>query len=156
MNRVLSFRKTDLFVPAAAVFISLVVFLLSSIPMLAGDKGGEWVVITVSGERYAVLPLNEDRELTIPGEKGLDNLLVIKDGYADIVEANCPDKVCVHQKKIRYKGETIVCLPHRVVNGKHESFLRALLPSLKAARKKPGNQAPDACAVHGGEVRVPG
>ena len=115
MNRVLSFRKTDLYVPAAAVFISLVVFLLSSIPMLAGNKGGEWVVITVSGERYAVLPLDEDRELTIPGEKGLDNLLVIKDGYADITEADCPDKVCVHQKKIRYKGETIVCLPNRVV-----------------------------------------
>ncbi len=115
MNRVLTFRKTDLYVPAAAVFISVAVFLLSSIPMMAGNKGGEWVVVTVSGERYAVLPLDEDREITIPGENGLDNLLVIRDGYADIAEADCPDKICVHQRKIHYKGETIVCLPNRVV-----------------------------------------
>ena len=82
---------------------------------MAGDKGGKWVVITVSGEEYATLPLNENRELVIPGENGFDNLLIIKDGYADIAEANCPDKICVHQRKIRYKGETIVCLPNRVV-----------------------------------------
>ena len=115
MNKVLSFRKADLIVPVAAVFLSVTVFLLCSIPMMAGDKGGKWVVITVSGEEYATLPLNENRELVIPGENGLDNLLIIKDGYADIAEANCPDKICVHQRKIRYKGETIVCLPNRVV-----------------------------------------
>ena len=43
------------------------------------------------------------------------NYLVIKDGYADITEANCPDKLCAKQKKISLDRETIVCLPNKVV-----------------------------------------
>ena len=30
-------------------------------------------------------------------------------------DANCPDKICEGHNKISYKGETIVCLPHKVV-----------------------------------------
>ena len=30
-------------------------------------------------------------------------------------EADCPDKYCVKQGKIKNVGETIVCLPHKVV-----------------------------------------
>jgi hypothetical protein len=29
--------------------------------------------------------------------------------------ADCPDKLCVKQRSIAKEGETIVCLPHRVV-----------------------------------------
>ena len=43
------------------------------------------------------------------------NLLVIKDGKADVTEADCPDKLCVHQKAISKTNETIVCLPNKVV-----------------------------------------
>ena len=28
---------------------------------------------------------------------------------------NCPDKICVNHAAISKKGETIVCLPHKVV-----------------------------------------
>ena len=42
-------------------------------------------------------------------------MLVIKDGKADITEADCPDKLCVHQAPISREGEALVCLPHRVV-----------------------------------------
>jgi hypothetical protein len=29
--------------------------------------------------------------------------------------SNCPDKICDGHSKVSYKGETIVCLPHKVV-----------------------------------------
>ena len=32
-----------------------------------------------------------------------------------MTEADCPDKICVNTGKISKIGETIVCLPHRVV-----------------------------------------
>ena len=32
-----------------------------------------------------------------------------------MIEADCPDKLCVHQKAIERTNETIVCLPHKVV-----------------------------------------
>ena len=34
---------------------------------------------------------------------------------ADMKEADCPDKLCVHQKAISAENESIVCLPNRVV-----------------------------------------
>ena len=43
------------------------------------------------------------------------NTLVIEDGAVSVTQADCPDKVCVAQGAIRYNGETIVCLPNRVV-----------------------------------------
>ncbi len=30
-------------------------------------------------------------------------------------EADCPDKVCVGMRRISKSGETIVCLPHKLV-----------------------------------------
>lgn len=40
---------------------------------------------------------------------------MIRDGKADMKEADCPDKLCVHQKAISAENESIVCLPNRVV-----------------------------------------
>ena len=40
---------------------------------------------------------------------------MIKNGKADMTEANCPDLLCVHQKAISHQGETIVCLPNKIV-----------------------------------------
>jgi hypothetical protein len=41
--------------------------------------------------------------------------LVIKDGKAFIQNADCPDKICAEHKPISKTGETIVCLPHKLV-----------------------------------------
>ena len=43
------------------------------------------------------------------------NILLIKDNCANMIEANCPDKLCVNQKAISKEKETIVCLPNKVV-----------------------------------------
>ena len=32
-----------------------------------------------------------------------------------MIEADCPDQLCVHQKAISKDRETIVCLPNKVV-----------------------------------------
>ena len=32
-----------------------------------------------------------------------------------MIEADCPDQTCVKKHSIKYEGETIVCLPHKVV-----------------------------------------
>ena len=38
-----------------------------------------------------------------------------KEGKAYMSGADCPDKLCVKQKAISKKGESIVCLPHKLV-----------------------------------------
>ena len=75
---------------------------------------GEIAVVMVDGREVARYPLSQDREVTIEGIGG-ENKLVISSGKADVSEADCPDKVCVDHRSILNVGETIVCLPHKVV-----------------------------------------
>lgn len=76
---------------------------------------GSRVVITVDGKEYKELDLNEDTSLLIEGANGGTNHLVIADGAVKMDKATCPDLVCVRQRKIQYSGESIICLPNKVV-----------------------------------------
>ena len=76
---------------------------------------GEHAVVRIDGLESAEYPLNEDIEITIEGYDGGKNVLKIEDGYVSVTEADCPDKLCVKQGEIFRSGETVVCLPHRVV-----------------------------------------
>ena len=77
------------------------------------SPGGS-VTVTVDGVNAGTWPISEDREVTVEGIGG-SNVLVISGGTASVREADCPDGICVKQRPVRYTGETIVCLPHRVV-----------------------------------------
>lgn len=69
------------------------------------------VVVSIDGEEYGSWPLSEDCTVEIEGT----NQLLIKDGKADMIWADCPDQLCVHQKAITREGESIICLPNKVV-----------------------------------------
>jgi hypothetical protein len=43
------------------------------------------------------------------------NLIEVKDDQIRIKEANCGDQVCVRRGWAKENGETIVCLPHKLV-----------------------------------------
>ena len=44
-----------------------------------------------------------------------ESFIEIKDGEVSVKEADCPDKICVNHKKISNVGESIICLPHKLV-----------------------------------------
>ena len=77
-------------------------------------QAGGTVTVQVDGKVLFELPLGEDAELVL-GEGGHTNTLVIRDGKAQVAEASCPDQICVRQGAIQYAGESIVCLPHKLV-----------------------------------------
>ena len=70
------------------------------------------VVIKVNGVIEGTYNLNEDQEISINGGS---NILQIQNGKASMIEADCPDKLCVHQKAISKDGESNICLPNQVV-----------------------------------------
>lgn len=43
------------------------------------------------------------------------NVVVIENGEAYMKEASCPDGLCMKQGHISKAGESIICLPHKVV-----------------------------------------
>ena len=77
-------------------------------------QSGGYVSVQVDGETLMELPLSKDVWIVL-GEGEHTNTLVIENGAAQVVEASCPDQVCVRQGAVRYEGESIVCLPHKLV-----------------------------------------
>jgi len=104
-------QKRELILIAAILVIA---GLLSAVFYAGNRKPAEQVVVTVDGKTVETLDLHKDVDMIIEGYGGTDHL-VIKDGYASITDASCPDKVCVRTGKIHKSGELIVCLPNRVV-----------------------------------------
>ena len=81
--------------------------------VLTREEGGR-VEVSVDGQVVMTLPLEEDTSLVL-GEGAHTNTLVIRDGAAQVTEASCPDHVCMDRGAVRYDGETIVCLPNKLV-----------------------------------------
>ena len=70
--------------------------------------------VQIDGQTVMELPLNQDTQVVL-GEGEHTNTLVIQNGTAQVVEASCPDQVCVRQGAVHYSGESIVCLPHKLI-----------------------------------------
>ena len=89
------------------------VLLLGAFLMLTRKSGAE-VVVKVAGNQVTAFPLNKNTKYTIHGVNGGTNELTIENGQVWLEEASCPYKLCVHQGKIKYSGESIICLPNKV------------------------------------------
>jgi hypothetical protein len=97
------------------VGIVLAALLAAGIYWLFIYKEGTTVQVSINGKVTASFPLDTDTTYTIKTADGGINVLEIKNGAARIAEANCPDELCVHQKKISHQGENLICLPHKVM-----------------------------------------
>ena len=75
---------------------------------------GDTVAVYIDGELSAVYSLSVDTEVVISTDSGA-NTLVIKEGRAYIINADCPDGICEAHRPVKNVGETIVCLPHALV-----------------------------------------
>ena len=71
--------------------------------------------IYVAGALWASVPLDGPiRDIRTPGAGGV-NVVRVGDGEAYMLEADCPGQVCVAQGPAGRTGQTIACLPHRVL-----------------------------------------
>ena len=106
-------RRNDVIFTAAL----LVLLILAGLAFYLLRGEGDTVVVEIDGKVFGTYALSEDRTVEIrTGEGGEElNLLVIRDGKAFMESATCPDGICADHKPIRREGESIVCLPHRVV-----------------------------------------
>ena len=113
MNQVNRKNRND--VLFMAVLLLIVVLAGAAFFFLRGE--GDSVTVSVDGKHYGTYPLHADLTLSIRTGEGGDqeNLLVIRDGHAYVESATCPDGICAAHKPISREGESIVCLPHRVV-----------------------------------------
>lgn len=102
--------RNDILLVGGIVVFALLLFVVFKLNL----KDGNLVKVSIDNQVKDCYNFNEDGEYTITSGKNT-NVLVIKDGTAFIKSADCPDKICVHHRPISKVGETIVCLPHKVV-----------------------------------------
>lgn len=78
---------------------------------------GDTVTVEVDGQLIGTYELSVDRtvEIRTGGDQAEINVLVISGGEAFVESATCPDGICSSHRPISREGESIVCLPHRVV-----------------------------------------
>lgn len=104
-------KKSDFIVIAVVLALAGILF---GYFYFANGNGGNYVEVRVDGEVIETLPLDTDFEKQYDFD-GDTNTLVIKDGKAEVVEANCDDKVCVNHMPISRSGDPIACLPHKFI-----------------------------------------
>jgi len=79
-----------------SVFVLLIAGVVALWYGIIGQQDAGQITITVENEVYGTYLLSTDQEIWIHDT----NLLVIEDKKADMIDANCRNHDCVHQKSI--------------------------------------------------------
>ena len=84
------------------------IFVCIAVLLLGGGIFGSWYVLThKQSERIA-------RTITIDGENGAENVVLVEPGQISMQSASCPDHLCVKQGTISDGILPIVCLPNHI------------------------------------------
>jgi hypothetical protein len=76
----------------------------------------KYVVIEVQGKLFKRLPLDNSRNERIQVNTELgSNIIEVANGKVKILDADCPDKICIQDGSISKPNQILVCLPHKVV-----------------------------------------
>ena len=106
------FGKNDYILLSAITLFFIIFFGISALLLM---KQGSTIIITVDGEVYGEYELGRDQIIPIIIEGEEKNVLRISGQKVFMEKADCPDRLCVRQGAVSKNGQSIVCLPHRVV-----------------------------------------
>lgn len=99
--------RLDIIVIASVLLISIVVVLVTQLTKVEGA----YAEVTIDGTVVGKYSLSLDGVYTLNDGT---NVLTIKNGEAFMSYSQCPDHTCENTGKIKYVGQTIVCLPNRL------------------------------------------
>lgn len=103
-------RRNDIILFAVIIILAIAGLFILNFSRAEGNS----VIILIDGVETARYSINSDMEKVIETPNG-SNTLVIKSGKVSVKDADCPDLVCEKHREISKDGETIVCLPHKLV-----------------------------------------
>ena len=105
--------RNDGILAAVIIIIAVAVLLFMKLTKVQGNS----VVVKIDGVEVQRYSLAENVEFEINTGKNNENynVVVIENSRVSVVDADCPDGICEDYRPISYVGETIICLPHKVV-----------------------------------------
>lgn len=78
------------------------------------SKHGDVVEVYSQSKLIKRVPLDTDTEFEVKIDNHV-NVVRVENGFVFMLDADCPDKLCKKQGKIHNSGETIICLPNKIV-----------------------------------------
>jgi len=75
---------------------------------------GREVIVEVDGVRVARLDLFENQTIQVHGPIG-KTVIEVKASKVRVVSSACPHKICVKTGPVNHAGDTIICVPNKVV-----------------------------------------
>ena len=84
--------------------------ILSSALLFLGKADGRTVTIRENNKLIYKGSLYENKVIELEG-----NTVKIKDGAVTVTNADCKNQICVNHAAITKKGESIICLPNKVI-----------------------------------------
>lgn len=109
-------KKLDVIIIIFLLILSFTPYFIFS-KTLSKNYISAYATIKVSNVLYdniELFSLKEKKTLTIQTPNG-NNTLLIKNNSLQILDADCNDSICVNQGVISNIGQTIVCLPHKLI-----------------------------------------
>ena len=105
-------HRLSIIVVASLLLLSLTALLIFSLTRVEGaDVPTAAVEITVDGEIVATYSLFDDGTYVLNGGT---NAIVIEDARVYMIHSECPDHTCERTGKIKYVGQSIICLPNKL------------------------------------------
>ena len=109
-------RQNTVILIAVLLGVFLVLYLLQRMQTrLPSEETSLKVVIQINGERVHTMDLNHSETYTAKTADGHYNVVVVEDGSVRVTEADCRNQICVKTGQIRYPGEVIACMPHKLI-----------------------------------------
>ncbi|MEG1795252.1 MAG: NusG domain II-containing protein [Clostridium sp.] len=109
-------KKWDVIIIIVLVMISFVPYIIFTYSQ-RNNTGEIYAVVSVAGEEYKKIRLDNHtttEEFTVKTPEGF-NIIRIEGSTIGVIDADCPDKVCILPGLVNKVGERLVCLPHKVV-----------------------------------------
>lgn len=106
-------KRKDIIVVVLLLVLSI--FMAFFVQKFKSNQTGSYLRVELNGKEYGKYPLNKNKTFKIKVDNDEYNVVEIKNGKVKMIEANCRDLICTHMPKISKVGETIVCLPHRLI-----------------------------------------
>lgn len=107
-------KKLDVLILAVVLVVAAAAFFAIRLFGNEADNAGGYAEIYVKNELFETVSLDKDRLIEVENADA-HNLLEVKDGSIRMIEASCHSQTCVHTGARSSGGQTIVCLPNRVV-----------------------------------------
>ncbi|HOE56498.1 MAG TPA: NusG domain II-containing protein [Bacillota bacterium] len=108
-------KKGDLFI---ALILAAAIISWYGINKLTEPEDGRQIVIEVNGDLYRRIPMHEGmkrQEIHINLENGKYIDIIADENGAYVRDVICPDKICQKTGLVNKVGQSIVCLPNKVL-----------------------------------------